>query len=340
MSTVIIAVLWRQRRNTELHEDFTGETLDDDAMEEALNHCQALKEAGFSTEMVQWQPEEPELTLQAIRKIKPELVFNASSEREVAFCEACGVPYAGSGINLVPLDKATRKKIWLQDGIPTPNFITISKPTKGRQIRDMLLRQNLDFPLFVKPVDGRGSSGITRDSIVKNESELAEVSRKILKSLKQPALVEEYIEGREISAGVIGNGDQTTVMPLLEIGYTDAPTNTYAHKMKDKERLICPAPLPQQHEENLKMLAIRAYQALNARDYGRMDIMLKAGKPYFLELNTFAGLASPNVRQLGQDSEIHLSYMSKMAASAGKSQSWLVGSIVEAALQRYANSPL
>lgn len=341
LSTKIkIAVLWRQCRNVELHEDFTGETLDDDAMNEALNHCKSLKEAGFSAEIVEWQPQKPELTLQEINKIQPKLVFNASSDEEVCFCETFNIPYAGSGINLVPLNKATRKKIWAYEQIPTPKFITISAHATKQKVQGLLNKQDLNFPLFIKPVDGRGSSGITKNSIVNNETELLQVSKRIIRTLNQPALVEKYIKGREISVGIIGNEDDIMVLPLLEIGYTGTQTNTYAHKMNDKEKLKCPAPLSKQQEQRIKTLAVCAYQALDARDYGRIDLMLKGDKPYFLELNTFAGLASPSDNQSEQDSEIHLSYMSKMAASFGKPQSWLIGNIVKAALKRYTNTPL
>ncbi|QUL98565.1 MAG: ATP-grasp domain-containing protein [Candidatus Fermentithermobacillus carboniphilus] len=339
MNAIKIAVLWRPRRNTELQEEFTGQTLHDDSRDEALYHCHALREAGFSAELVQWKPDRLDLVLQEINKIKPALVFNASSEEEVSFCEACRIPYVGSGIDLVPLDKPTRKKIWVYEGIPTPEFVTISNRTQLNRVRELLARRGLDFPLFVKPAKGRGSSGITEDSIVYDESGLSEAAIRILQNLRQLVLVEKYIRGREISIGLIGNGDEITVLPLLEVGYSDALTNTYAHKMSDKEVLICPVPLPSEQAENLRKLAIRAYKALGARDYGRIDIMLEGDKPYFLELNTFPGLASPGGEGPGQDSAIHVSYMGKMAASLGKPRSWLVGSIVEAALKRYSGIP-
>lgn len=339
MSAMKIAVLWRPHRNTELQERFTGKTLQDDSRAEALHHCRALMESGFSAELVQWKPERPDLVLQEIIKMKPDLVFNASSEKEISFCEACGIPYVGSGIDLVPLDKPTRKKIWAYEGIPTPEFITISSRSELNQARGLLARRGLDFPLFVKPARGRGSSGITEESIVHNQLELTRTASRILETLRQPALVEKYIKGREISIGLIGNGDDITVLPLLEVGYSNAPTNTYAHKMSDNEILICPAPLPPEQAENLRKLAIRAYRALGARDYGRIDIMLEGNQPYFLELNTFPGLATPGSEDPGQDSAVHVSYMGKMAASLGKPRSWLVGSIVEAALKRYSKTP-
>jgi D-alanine-D-alanine ligase len=329
-----IAVLWRRRRNIKMHEEFTGKKFKDDAFNEAMCHCTALKEAGYYAEIVQWIPAEPAKTLHTIGKMNPDLVFNASSEQEVCFCETWGIPYAGSGIGLVPLDKATRKKIWAYHGIPTPRFITIWSQADLHRISELLSGQNLGFPLFVKPVEGRGSSGITENSIVGNESELARECSKILENLRQPALIEEYIEGREISTGLIGNGSGIRILPLLEIGYTGSATNTSAHKLNDKEELICPAPLPRRQQEKIKELAVRAYRVLGARDYGRLDIMLKGSRPYFLELNTFAGIALPNGKGSVQDAKIHPSYMGKMAASLGKPQSWLVASIAEAALRR------
>ena len=160
-------------------------------------------------------------------------------------------------------------------------FITIWSQADLHRISELLSGQNLGFPLFVKPVEGRGSSGITENSIVGNESELARECSKILENLRQPALIEEYIEGREISTGLIGNGSGIRILPLLEIGYTGSATNTSAHKLNDKEELICPAPLPRRQQEKIKELAVRAYRVLGARDYGRLDIMLKGSRPYF-----------------------------------------------------------
>jgi len=334
MGALRIAVLWRPRRNVELQERFSEKKLEDDSLDEARHHCIALKEAGYSAELVQWIKGRPDLVYESIKKLAAGLIFNASSEEEVAFCEACEIPYVGSGMNLVPLDKAVRKKIWVFEGIPTPRFITLGYSSL-ENIESELAKARLTYPVFVKPVRGRGSSGITDDSIVYNERDLRKQAIKILKNMNQFALVEKYIKGREISVGIIGNGEELLVLPLLEVIYHKSCTNTFEHKMNDMEILKCPADIDFETSKVIRKIAAKAFQVLGARDYGRIDLILTAEKPYLLELNTFPGLSMPDPCSPGRLTDLHVSYMGKMAQACGRSREWLLSSIVEAALKRY-----
>lgn len=362
-----IAVLWRPGRNIELQERFLGASLNDDSLEEAHYIMLGLHHGGFDTKLVKWEPGRPDLVFEEIAGFKPHLIFNASSEEEVCFCEAARIPFVGSGIDLVALDKAVRKKIWLHHGIPTPAFMTVSSLRSFHNVGEMVERHGLHYPLFVKPVKGRGSSGITDSSIVRDEAALREACARITKTMKQPALVERYIGGREISVGLIGNGDDLQVLPMLEVKYRCAPTNTFHHKMNDMEILECPAKLKETLKGQIEDIAREAFSVLGARDYARIDLMLEAEREeiYLLELNTFPGLTLPlqhrsdpvpsvpsgltpdrNLRILASSSDrctprmahnaaIHVSYMGKMAEALGRTRPWLVCSIAEAGLKRY-----
>lgn len=361
-----IAVLWRPGRNIELQERFLDASLTDDSLQEAHYIMLALHDGGFDTKLVKWEHGRPDLVFEEIDAFKPHLIFNASSEEEVCFCEAAKIPFAGSGIDLVPLDKATRKKIWLYHGIPTPAFMTVSSLRSLENVEAMLERHGLHYPLFVKPVKGRGSSGITDSSIVRDEVALREACARIINRMKQPALVERYIRGREISVGLIGNDDDLQVLPTLEVKYRSARTNTFQHKMNDMEILECPAKLKETLRKHIEDTARKAFSVLGARDYARIDLMLEPEREeiYLLELNTFPGLTLPlqhqndpdqavpsglapernlrtldsfrrNAPRMAHSAAVHVSYMGKMAEALGRTGAWLVCSIAEAALKRY-----
>jgi D-alanine-D-alanine ligase len=188
------------------------------------------------------------------------------------------------------------------------------------------------YPLFVKPIRGRGSAGITEESIVHNAAELERACKRILYSMHQGALIEEYVQGMEITIGLIGNGSDLTVLPPLEIEYSGTTrTNTYEHK-QDKEIFHCPARLPKETLEQLSVAARNAYVSLGAKDFGRVDFIYDplTKLPYALELNTFAGL------QILSSDEVHLhqSYIGKMSTTIGWSSKDLFQRLLMSCLQR------
>jgi D-alanine-D-alanine ligase len=321
---VKIGVLWRPERNINLEKEFAPEDVKDDAYEEAFQHGKALSDAGYETTLIQWE-KEPMKTIQQIRKKKVDFVFNAASDEEVALLEIMKVPFAGSGLDLTPTDKAIRKQVIAHHGIPTPDFVVVRDPENIPEV-------NIQYPLFVKALRGRGSAGISEDNIVENRNELEKAVRKIITTTGQAALVEKFIEGREISVGVVGYGESTRILPLLEIGYNGTRTNTYEHKMNDVEIIHCPAKLDEETERLIKETAQKIFKVLNARDYGRMDMILdRSGVPYFLELNTFAGLTMAPEKG---ENYVHNSYMGFMAEAAGMTRSDFIGCIMDAALER------
>jgi D-alanine-D-alanine ligase len=319
-----IGVFWRPERNINLEREYAPADVQDDAYEEAYQHTKALQDAGYETVLIQWE-KEPMKTIQQLRKKKPDFVFNAASDEEVALLEIMGIPFVGSGLDLTPTDKAIRKQVVAYHNIPTPDFVVVRDPENVPDI-------NIGYPLFVKALRGRGSAGISDDNIAENRQQLVQAIAKVIRTTGQAALVEKFIEGREISVGIVGYEDSTQVMPLLEIEYNGTRTNTYEHKMDDEEIIHCPADLGAATEKRIRDTARKIFKVLNARDYGRLDMILsKENVPYFLELNTFAGLTMAPEKG---ENYVHNSYMGFMAEAAGMTRGEFIGTIMEAALSR------
>ncbi len=320
-----ICVLHRPYRNSEWQTKFTGESFPDDAIEEARHHAAAIAANGHETEIVTWSKDLNE-NINRLQTGNFDLIVNASSLEEVALLELLHLPCMGSGLNLVPLDKATRKRLWLESGVVTPGYALILH-------LDQLATAKLpEFPLFVKPVRGRGSAGISDESIVHNEQELRRACQRILETMNQGALVEEYIQGTEVTVGLIGNGDDLEVLPPLEVEYgSDAKTNSFAHK-QDREILHCPARLPDEVIAQVKSAAKAAFLSLEARDFGRIDFIYdeQRKQPYALELNTFAGLQILT----GAEAHLHQSYIGKMAMAQGWTSQELFARLLKSCLLR------
>lgn len=320
-----ICVLHRPYRNSEWQTKFSGQAFPDDAIEEAKHHAAAIAANGHETEIVTWQQDLGE-DLRQLQHGNFDLVVNESSLEEVALLELLRLPFLGSGLNLVSLDKATRKRLWREAGVLTPGHCLI---TRMEQLPSASLPA---YPLFVKPVRGRGSAGITDESIVHDREQLERACRRILQTMQQGALVEEYIQGTEVTVGLIGNGEAVEVLPPLEIEYSQgARTNSFLHK-QDREVFHCPARLPESALGQLRRAARSAFLALDARDFGRVDFIYDQARqqPYALELNTFAGLQILT----GQEQHLHQSYIGQMAKTLGWNAEDLFGRLLAAAGSR------
>ena len=319
-----IGVFWRKFRNIEFQKKITAEEVQDDSYHEAYLHYTGLKDAGYDAVLIEWTYD-PLVAYNQILLENVDLVFNVSSDEEIIFLEAFNIPYTGSHINIVGTDKVFRKIIVSYYGVPTPKFV--------------IARNNVDipditfgYPIFVKPLDGRGSAGIDESSIVESPEGLQSVVKKITEGIGQPALIEEYIEGRELTVGIIGYRNPE-VLPILEIGYSYGRTNTFEHKMMDKEIITCPMVLPGEVEARILELALRVYEVLDIRDFGRIDMILdKDNVPYFLEVNTFAGL---NMPEENVEKTAHYGYMGYMAKERGYNRAEFLGRIIKLTIERY-----
>lgn len=269
-----------------------------------------------------------------LRRIRPDIVFNicegrrgGSRESQIpAILEMLGIPYTGSGIlpMAVSLDKAAAKKMFQYHGVSTPAFRAFAPG-------DPVEWTGLRFPLFVKPANEGSSMGIAPQSKVNTPVELTERVLYIHQAYRQTALVEEFIDGREFTVGMVGNG-QMTIFPIMEILFDQVPSehgNIYSYHFKQKwgedwSYYRCPAALDEPMESAIKQAAVGAVRALGVCDVARVDLRLGPdGVPYVLEVNPLPGL-SPGY-----------SDMVRQAERGGWSYNDLVQGILQTALARY-----
>jgi D-alanine-D-alanine ligase len=245
-----------------------------------------------------------------------------------AYLDLLGKPYTGAGPHALYLaqDKALAKKIFAFHGIRTPFFATSYKGKLDHS-------HDIAFPLIVKPTSEDGSIGIDTGSVVGSVKELMERIHYIQEEFDSPALIEEYIEGREMYAAVLGN-ESPEVLPMVELDLSKLPEGTpkIAGKEvkwdKDTEhyRVTKSAPAEDLDEDTAKRLsdtALAVFQALKLRDYGRIDMRLtREGEVYVIEANPNPWLAS------GAE-------FAMAAKKAGRSYTQLIGEIVDLARSRY-----
>ncbi|HEY6445458.1 MAG TPA: ATP-grasp domain-containing protein [Acidobacteriaceae bacterium] len=246
-------------------------------------------------------------SLQAVAKCGADLIFNLTEsyagddtmDKNIAsYLELLHIPYTGSGPQALYLaqDKSLAKKIFDFHKIKTPNFAV---SYKGRTDHS----HDIEFPLIVKPVSEDGSIGIDSGSVVESVKELMERIDYIHEEFDSPALIEEYIEGREIYAAILGN-DNPEVLPLIELDLSKLPKGTpriacqevkFDHET-EAYKVTKSAPvedLDEETTEKLQQTGLAAYRALKLRDYGRIDMRLNAkGEVYVIEANPNPWLAS------------------------------------------------
>jgi D-alanine-D-alanine ligase len=246
-------------------------------------------------------------SLLALAKCGADLIFNLTEsyagddtmdKNIAAFLELLHIPYTGSGpqAHYLAQDKAIAKKIFDFYKIKTPDFATSYKGLTDHS-------HDIDFPLIVKPVSEDGSIGIDTGAVVESVKELMERIHYIQEEFDSPALIEEYIEGREIYASIVGN-DNPEVLPLVELDLSKLPKGTPRIATQDVKfdheteayKVTKSAPVEDLDEDTTKKLqdtAVAAYRALKLRGYGRIDMRLnKKGEVYVIEANPNPWLAS------------------------------------------------
>jgi D-alanine-D-alanine ligase len=200
--------------------------------------------------------------------------------------EMCGIPYTGAGPlgQTLSLDKVITKILLEDAGVPTPDFLVTRKLNPDLK--------NLEFPLVVKPRHESTSYGL---NLVHNYKELNQAIQLVLNDFQQEAMVEEYVEGREVSVCLMGN-DQQTVLPTVEIDFQDRSLHTLTwedkyHKTTDEPEKKCPADVDSTIDLNLKKFSLIAFRACHCRDYAKVDIRIDPhGNPYILEINSMPSL--------------------------------------------------
>ncbi len=282
-------------------------------------------------------------SLHGLSRCDADLIFNLTESFDgddtkemnvVAYVDLLGLRYTGAGPHSLFLsqDKAIAKKIFAFHGIKTPYFAT---SYRGRIDH----AHDISFPLIVKPSWEDGSIGIDAGSVVKNIKEMMERIHYIQDEFDSPALIEEYIEGREIYAGILGSYDRVQALPLVELDLSRLPEgtpkiasydvkfekNTEAYKLT---KSAIAENLDEATTQRLQDTAIAAYRALKLRDYGRIDLRFAPnGDVYVIEANPNPWLAS---RQ----------EFAMAAKASGLSYTEMIGTIVELAMSRYGNAPM
>lgn len=258
-----------------------------------------------------------------------DLVFNIAESRGhrgreahvPALLELLEIPYTGSdAVTLgVTLDKPLASALVRAAGVSTPRGLVLACASDP-------LAFELEYPAIVKPAHEGSSKGITSDSVVHDEVSLRERATAVIERYRQPALCEEYVAGREITVGVLG--DPPRVLPPMEIVFLgDEPLPLYSFEVKRRfEELVryeIPADLSGEELGAVEAASLAAFRALGCRDVARLDFRLsRSGTPWFLECNPLPGLA-PGVGDL-----------TFIAEAAGISFEGLIGEILDGALRR------
>jgi D-alanine-D-alanine ligase len=274
-----------------------------------------------------------------IKKAKPDLVFNRaeglrgdSRESHVpAILEMLNIPYVGSNVltTAVCLNKAWTKKVLLYHGISTPKFFVCQNLQEAEKI-------NEGFPYILKPNEEGSSIGITEENLVYNKTQLHTKLKQMTKEYQQPILVEQFIEGREFSTGLLGRAEEDPqVLSILEIEFSKFPEvggvfGQLAKTVLDSlDHYICPAKIPEKLKNRLERLSLDIWYALDTKDFARIDFRMNSeGKLFFLEINPLPGMDFDT-------EENDLSFYPYMAMKSGYSYDELVRRLIESACSRY-----
>ncbi len=275
------------------------------------------------------------------KQSKPDIVFNIaegfnklSRESQIpAMLDMLNIPYTGSdALTLgICLDKARTKEILSYYKVPNAKFLLVDKYTP-------LSNHSIEFPSIVKPVSEGSSKGIFNSSLVRNYDELNAEIKRVVDEYNQPAIIEEFLPGKEFTVAIIGNDDNTEIFPIVEIKYENFPDNVehlYSYEAKwildTKDNVFdvfeCPAAIDNDLEKQIKDAALRTYKVLRCKDWSRIDIRLdKNGTPNVIEINPLPGIMpDPNEN----------SSFPKAARAAGINYNEMIQRVLLEACKRY-----
>jgi D-alanine-D-alanine ligase len=271
-----------------------------------------------------------------LKEYQPDVVFNLCESVYGNSCWEMNIPalldlfrisYTGSSPLTLGLcqDKGKVKDILQSQGILTPRYKIFEKAAGG-------VKANI-FPIIVKPIHEDGSLGISRGSVVFNDESLSKQIQYVIEQYQQPALVEEFINGRELNVGLVETNGKVGVLPISEIDYTEFPEEVpkicgYEAKWitespeYQKSKPVCPAPLEWVMKKKLEYIAVRVFKLFGCRDYARVDFRMdREGNIYVLEVN-------PNPDISPQ------SGMTRALTVQGTTYAEFVGNLLERALKR------
>jgi D-alanine-D-alanine ligase len=326
-------------------------------------------ERQMATEVAAWKHDEPEMEyqiadalrvrghdvilvgvrndlqylVQSLDEFQPDLVFNAVEAFHgnagleymiPAMLEAEGFHYTGAPplALLVSRNKAMSKKVLAYHGIRVPGFVTC------RPGESLVVPETLRFPLIVKPLQSDASAGIAQASVVQDASALLERVTMIHDRFDQPAIAEEFVDGRELYVSLIGNGDRVDILPITEMVFDKRRTRPEEriatqfakwdedYRARKGIRNVFARPLARATRKRIEEICRTAFRALWLRDYARLDIRLAPdGEVWFLEAN-----ANPFI-SYGHD-------MANAADKAGMDYYAFIQRLVDEAVTRYAHA--
>ncbi len=265
----------------------------------------------------------PTITFNLMEAFDDVVVFD---QNVVSYLELLKVPYTGCNPRGLTLsrDKALAKKLMAYHRIPVPDFLVVPVGQKAR------LPKRLQFPLIVKSLWYESSTGISQASVVANEEQLAKRVQFIHDTIMTPAIVEEFIDGRELYVGVLGN-DRLQTFPVWEMSFSKMPDNNWriatervkwSVKYQKKHGIdTALAALPDDQAAKVQHVAKRVYRALDLSGYARIDLRMKDnGDLFVIEANP-----NPQLAQ-GED-------FAESAQRAGVSYAKLIERIISLGLQ-------
>jgi len=283
-----------------------------------------------------------EHAFKTLQEEKPDIVFNiaegmkgVSREAHIpAMLEFLHIPYTGSDPLTLSLclDKVRCKEILAYHHIPTPRFKVLTSANGNGSAK------YLRYPLLVKPCHEGSSKGIYNNALVYDAKELSGKVKTIFKDYRQPALAEEFLEGREFTVALLGNGKEVRVLPVIELDFDQLPPNAnriYSYEAKwiwdtvesPLKIFTCPAEIDEEAETLVKSTAVKAYRIMRCRDWCRIDIRLDSfGIPHILELNPLPGILPRPENN---------SCFPKAARAAGMDYNQLILEVLHIAWKRY-----
>ncbi len=219
-------------------------------------------------------------------------------------------------------DKRTVRTLLHNAHVPIP------AGTEARRIQDLAWST---FPAIVKPIDQHGSYGIDEHAVVEDERELKQRVEYVLDTFKCPALLEEFIAGRELQVTVLGN-EAAAVLPAVEVVFvneTDPGQQIYSYDMKYSPdvwathgvRFICPTMMTVEARQQVAAACVQAFHAVRGRDYARFDLRLRGDQPYVIDVNPNPDINSESV-------------VTMSAQSAGLSYTDLIARLADLAAER------
>jgi D-alanine-D-alanine ligase len=324
--------------NKELVENYP-ERVDDtfaewDSMETIDAVKSALEMSGHYVTLV----EANEDAYDELKNLKPDFVFNvaegfygASRESQIpAMLEMLNIPFTGSDSITIGIchDKSRCKEILSYYNIPNSKFFITDK---------ILPTNNLPFPKFVKPLHEGSSKGIYNSSLVKNIKELNNEIERIKECYNQPAIVEDYVSGKEFTVAMLGNGNDVKVLPIVEVNLDSVPdgfNKIYSYEVKwffdtrenQLEIFTCPANINKELYNSIEKVCKNAFNTLRIRDWARIDVRLDNNNvPNIIEINPLPGIL-PDVRDN--------SCYPKAARHAGMDYNGMINAVLNEAVKR------